>query len=42
MTQEIALIPDVPETLRETAQLGKLVPFVGAGTSTLAGCPDLG
>ena len=25
--------PDVPETLREAAQLGNLVPFVGAGAS---------
>ena len=31
MNPEIAPIPDVPEALREAAQLGKLVPFVGAG-----------
>jgi len=40
MNPEIAPIPDVPETLREAAQLSKLVPFVGAGASKLAGCPD--
>lgn len=40
MNPEIAPIPDVPEALREAAQLGKLVPFVGAGASKLAGCPD--
>ncbi|MHB8736468.1 MAG: SIR2 family protein, partial [Terriglobales bacterium] len=36
---EIPLIPKVPEALREAAQLGRLVPFVGAGVSRLAGCP---
>jgi hypothetical protein len=40
MNPEIAPIPDVSEALREAAQLGKLVPFVGAGASKLAGCPD--
>ena len=39
MTLGIAPIPDVPDTLREAAQLSKLVPFVGAGASKLAGCP---
>jgi hypothetical protein len=37
---EIPLIPTVPEALREAQQLGKLIPFVGAGVSCLAGCPD--
>ena len=40
MASEIPLIPEVPETLREAAQVGKLIPFVGAGVSRLAGCPD--
>jgi hypothetical protein len=40
MTSDIVTIPDIPETLREAAQLGKLVLFVGAGASKLAGCPD--
>ena len=39
MNPEMPPIPDVPEALREAAQLGKLVPFVGAGTSKLADCP---
>jgi hypothetical protein len=29
-TPDIVAIPDVPETIREAAQPGKLVPFVGA------------
>lgn len=40
--EEIPLIPKVPDSLREAAQLGKLVPFVGAGASTLAKCPGWG
>lgn len=40
MAHDIPPIPDVPEGLREAAQLGNLVPFVGAGASKLAGCPD--
>jgi hypothetical protein len=40
MNHDIPLIPDVPDALREAAQLGTLVPFVGAGASKLAGCPD--
>lgn len=35
----LKLIPDIPDALREAAQIGKLVPFVGAGVSQLAGCP---
>lgn len=37
---DIPAIPNVPEALREAAQLGKLIPFVGAGASCLAGCPN--
>jgi hypothetical protein len=40
MTDRIPLIPEVPGALREAAQIGKLVPFVGAGASVLAGCPN--
>ena len=40
MTTDIPPIPEVPEALREAAQVGKLIPFVGAGASRLAGCPD--
>ena len=36
---EIPLVPPVPPALREAAQLGTIVPFVGAGASLLAGCP---
>jgi hypothetical protein len=32
-------IPDVPSGLREAAQRGILVPFIGAGASRIAGCP---
>lgn len=35
----IPLIPVIPEPLREAAESGRLVPFVGAGLSRLAGCP---
>lgn len=37
--EKIPLIPRVPRTLREEAQMGRLVPFVGSGASCLAGCP---
>jgi hypothetical protein len=40
MTDAIPSIPEVPPALREAAQLTKLIPFVGAGASKLAGCPD--
>jgi hypothetical protein len=40
MPDELPLLPDVPDPLREAAQIGKLIPFVGAGASKLAGCPD--
>lgn len=39
MLDEIPLVPTIPEGLREAAQIGKLVPFVGAGASCLGGCP---
>lgn len=37
---EIDLIPEIPLTLLDAAQTGRLVPFVGAGVSRLAGLPD--
>jgi hypothetical protein len=40
MTDAIPPIPEVPPALREAAQLTKLIPFIGAGASKLAGCPD--
>jgi hypothetical protein len=40
MAEQLLPIPQVPEGLREAAQLGKLIPFVGAGASRLAGCPS--
>jgi hypothetical protein len=33
-------IPDLPKGLREAALRGTLIPFVGAGASRIAGCPD--
>ena len=33
-------IPDLPPGLREAALRGTLIPFVGAGASRLAGCPN--
>jgi len=39
MITEIPLIPTVPRGLKEAAQRGTLVPFVGAGASVLGGCP---
>jgi hypothetical protein len=39
MSNEIPLIPIVPQGLRAAAQRGTLVPFVGAGASVLGGCP---
>lgn len=32
-------VPTIPAGLREAALIGKLIPFIGAGTSRLAGCP---
>src|SRR4029079_4958900 len=40
MSEEIPLIPVIPQGLREAAQRGTLIPFVGAGASRLAGCPS--
>lgn len=40
MPDQLPLIPQVPEGLREAAQRGILIPFIGAGASRLAGCPD--
>jgi hypothetical protein len=42
MSEEIPLIPVIPQALREAAQRGTLIPFVGAGASVLAGCPTWG
>jgi SIR2-like domain len=42
MSNEIPLIPIIPQGLRDAAQRGTLVPFVGAGTSVLGGCPTWG
>jgi SIR2-like protein len=39
MTEAIPLIPTIPQGIREAAQRGTLIPFVGAGASRLAGCP---
>src|SRR5882757_6029474 len=39
MATDLLPIPTVPPGLREAALIGKLIPFIGAGTSRLAGCP---
>jgi hypothetical protein len=36
---ELKPIPDIRPGLREAAQRGILIPFIGAGASRLAGCP---
>ncbi|MGA9207068.1 MAG: SIR2 family protein, partial [Terriglobales bacterium] len=36
---DLVPIPKVPSGLREAALVGKLIPFIGAGVSRLAGCP---
>src|SRR5260221_13986589 len=33
-------VPELPPGLREAALKGTLIPFVGAGASRIAGCPD--
>jgi hypothetical protein len=38
MSIEIPLIPPIPQGLRDAAQRGTLIPFVGAGASVLGGC----
>lgn len=40
MSDDIELIPPIPAGLREAAQRGILIPFVGAGASKSAGCPS--
>jgi SIR2-like domain len=35
----LVTIPQVPAGLREAAVIGRLIPFIGAGASRLAGCP---
>lgn len=40
MSDEILPIPEVPAGLREASQRGTLVPFIGAGASVIAGCPN--
>jgi hypothetical protein len=39
MSTEIPLIPPIPQGLRDAAQRGTLIPFVGAGASVIGGCP---
>ena len=39
MADGILPIPPIPQPLRDAAQRGTLIPFVGAGASVLAGCP---
>ena len=40
MTEIIKPIPDLPPSLREAALKGTLIPFIGAGASRIAGCPN--
>jgi hypothetical protein len=42
MADEIPLRPHIPAQLRVAASKGSVVPFVGAGLSMLAVCPDWG
>jgi SIR2-like domain len=39
MATDLLPIPPIPAGLREAAFVGKLIPFIGAGASRLAGCP---
>src|SRR5229473_1666504 len=39
MATDLLPIPTIPDGLREAALIGRLIPFIGAGTSRLAGCP---
>jgi hypothetical protein len=39
MTDGIYPIPPIPPGLKDAAERGVLIPFVGAGVSVLAGCP---
>src|SRR5271157_3131075 len=40
LTDDIKQIPVLPEGLREAAICGTLIPFIGAGASRVAGCPN--
>jgi len=40
LMEVIKPIPDPPKGLREAALRGTLIPFVGAGASRIAGCPN--
>jgi hypothetical protein len=40
LIDEIKPIPDLPPGLRDVAVCGTLIPFVGAGASRIAGCPN--
>jgi hypothetical protein len=42
MAEGIPTIPAIPQPLRDAAQRGTLIPFVGAGASVLSGCPTWG
>ena len=39
MATDLTPIPTIPTGLREAALIGRLILFIGAGTSRLAGCP---
>src|SRR6266568_172135 len=39
MATDLVPLPTIPPGLREAALIGKLIPFIGAGASRLAGCP---
>ena len=39
MATDLAPIPTIPAGLREAALIGRLISFIGAGASRLAGCP---
>lgn len=39
MAIDLSPVPSIPTVIREAALTGRLVPFVGAGASRLAGCP---
>lgn len=39
MTEDIPLLPIIPDRLRIAAKQGIVVPFIGAGVSQLGGCP---
>lgn len=40
MSDAIKPIPDMPAGLREAALIGNVIPFIGAGASKIAGCPN--